>query len=88
MMLWTWQSPNFDPFVDRVDRLKSEWMVTPPHPDLLLAYGELDTLLALPKKQEHQFIWCFTANCSEGALSSQLQFEIADFSRKTSAGVR
>ncbi len=63
MMLWTWQTPDFDPFTDRVDRSKSEWMKSRHNPDLIQAYAELDGLLDLTKKDEHQWLWCCTADC-------------------------
>ncbi len=60
MMLWTWQGTGFDPFKDRVDRSKSEFVDDHQHPDLLSAYEELDGLLSLPEELKHQFVWCFT----------------------------
>lgn len=60
MMLWTWQSADFDPFTDRVDRSKSDF--SNHHPDLLRAYTELDALLALSAEMKHQYVWCFTTD--------------------------
>jgi hypothetical protein len=60
MMLWTWQSADFDPFTDRVDRSKSDF--SNHQPDLLRAYTELDALLALSAEMKHQYVWCFTTD--------------------------
>lgn len=62
MMFWTWQSADFDPFADRVDRSKSEFFNDPPHPDLLRAYQELEDSLNLSAEMKHQYVWCFTTD--------------------------
>src|SRR6185295_3604480 len=65
MMLWTWQSPDFDPFTDRVDRSRSDFTNLPPHADLLRAYEELDARLTVSAEVKHQYLWCFTTDSWE-----------------------
>lgn len=62
MMFWTWQSADFDPFKDQIDRARSAFFNNPPHADLLQAYDELDTLLALSDDMKHQYVWCFASD--------------------------
>jgi hypothetical protein len=62
VMLWTWQGFDFNPLLERVDRSRSYYVISPPHSDLLLAYAELDELLSLPAEKKHQYAWCYTTD--------------------------